>query len=417
MNIDQQEVERQLCLGEDSRWEFKQVEFRGDKPVSPSRDDLADEIAALANTDGGAVLCGVTDAGAAQGLSREQMDALDVLVVDVCSDAIHPPIIPDTRRLEVAGGKPLLLVRVSAGDAVHESPGGDFQREGNSLRRMTDEQRLRLAQRRGQARFLWFDKQPVPGTGFNTLEESLWKPLLSAAGAADPRAALKRMGLLINDDKQRLRASAAGILLCCSAPDEWFPNACITAVCYRGEDRASGQADAQTISGPLPRQIKEAVAFAVRNMRVPALKAPTREERPQYSEQALFEAVVNAVVHRDYAIKGSRIRLSMFADRLELQSPGQLPNGMTVDSLGDRQSVRNEVLVAILGRAPVNGIRGGGDRLYLMERRGDGIPIIRRETRALSGKPAQFKMVDGVDLRLTLPAAPPQAPTPVRPMR
>ena len=113
----------------------------------------------------------------------------------------------------------------------------------------------------------------------------------------------------------------AGALLCSQSPEEWLPNACITATCYRGKDRATGQLDAQTIGGPLRRQIAEAVAFAVRNMRVAAHKAPARADLPQYSEAALFEAVVNAVAHRDYSIQGSRIRLSMFEDRIELQSP------------------------------------------------------------------------------------------------
>lgn len=405
MSFSRQEIEERLRLGEASRWEFKRVEFRGRKLAGPSRDDLADEIAAFANADGGVLLCGVTDAGEAQGLSRDRMDALERVVTEVCNDSIKPPINPEILRLEVADGRPLVLVSAPAGYALHESPGGRLHRLGSSKRKMTSDQALRLAQRRGQARFLGFDKQPVPGTGFNTLEESLWKPLLSAEGAAEPEGALERMGLLVGDENEVLRASVAGILLCCESPDEWLPNACITATCYRGRDRASGQFDAQTITGPLHRQIADAVAFAVRNMRVSAHKSPAREEVPQYSERALFEAVVNAVVHRDYTVRGSRIRLSMFDDRLEIQSPGALPNGMTVDSLGYRQSTRNEVLAAVFGRVPVGGIRGSDDRRYLMERRGDGVPIIQRETRELGGRPAKFEMIDEADLRLILPAA------------
>ena len=65
-----EELRRQLRLGEDSHWEFKQIEFVGDNPKSPRRDELADEFAAFANTDGGTVLCGVTDSGEVQGMSR-----------------------------------------------------------------------------------------------------------------------------------------------------------------------------------------------------------------------------------------------------------------------------------------------------------------------------------------------------------
>ena len=256
-----------------------------------------------------------------------------------------------------------------------------------------------------QSRFLWFDKQPVPGTGFGSLDESLWKPLLSAEGAAAPELALEKMGLLTNDENDTTRATVAGILLCTRSPEEWIPNACISATCYRGVDRASGQIDAQTINGPLNLQIADAVAFAVRNMRVGAYKNPARTDLPQYSEKALFEAIVNAVVHRDYAIRGSRIRLSMFADRVEINSPGGLPNNLTIDSMDVRQSTRNEALASMLGRISVESIRGSGDRQFFMERRGDGVPTILRETRDLSGQNPEYQLIDNSDLILTIPAA------------
>ena len=230
--------------------------------------------------------------------------------------------------------------------------------------------------------------------------------MLSTVGAADPESALERMGLLTSDENGITRATVAGVLLCSHSPEEWLPNACITATCYRGNDRASGQIDTQTITGPLNRQITEAVAFAVRNMRVGAYKNPARTDLPQYSEAALFEAIVNAVVHRDYSIRGSRIRLSMFADRFEINSPGGLPNNLTIDSMNVRQSTRNETLASIFGRIPVGEIRGSGDRQFFMERRGDGVPIILRETEALSGKIPEYQLIDDSDLVLTIPAAP-----------
>ena len=409
MNFSDEEIRRQMRLGEDSHWEFKEIGFAGNVPRSPRREDIADELAAFANTDGGVVLCGVTDSGDVQGMSREQMDALEQLLVEVCTDMIRPPIRPTILRKEMEEGTPFLLVEVPQGHTQHDSPGGSYHRVGSSKRRMTSDERLRLAQQRGQARFLWFDKQPVEGTGFGSLDESLWKPLLSTVGAADPESALERLGLLTSDENGITRATVAGVLLCCHLPEEWLPNACITATCYRGNDRASGQIDSQTITGPLNRQITEAVAFAVRNMRVGAYKNPARTDLPQYSEAALFEAIVNAVVHHDYSIRGSRIRLSMFADRLEIDSPGGLPNNLTIDSMDVRQSTRNEGLASIFGRIPVGETRGSGDRQFFMERRGDGVPIILRETEALSGKVPEYQLIDDSDLVLTIPAAPTDA--------
>ena len=405
MNFSDEDIKRQMRLGEDSHWEFKEIEFAGDVPKSPRRADLADEFAAFANTDGGVVLCGVTNSGDAQDISREQMDALEQLVVEVCTDMINPPVRPVVLRRETEEEVPFLLIEVPQGHTQHDSPGGSYHRVGSSKRRMTSDERLRLAQQRGQTRFLWFDKQPVQGTGFGSLYESLWKPLPSTVGAADPESALARMGLLTSDENGITRATVAGVLLCCRSPEEWLPNAYITATCYRGNDRASGQIDTQTITGPLNRQITEAVAFSVRNMRVGAYKDPARTDLPQYSEAALFEAIVNAVAHRDYSIRGSRIRLSMFADRLEINSPGGLQNSLTIDSMDVRQSTRNEALASIFGRIPVGEIRGSGDRQFFMERRGDGVPTIFRETETLSGKSPEYQLIDDSDLFLTISAA------------
>ncbi len=405
MHFSDEEIKRQMRLGEDSHWEFKEIEFAGREPKRPRRADLADELAAFANTDGGVLLCGVTDSGDIQGMSREQMDELERLLVEVCTDMIKPAIRPTILRREIETGLPFLLIEIPQGNTQYDSPGRSYHRVGSSKCQMTSDERLRLAQQRAQSRFLWFDKQAVLGTGFGSLDESLWKPLLSAEGAAAPELALEKMGLLTSDENGILRATVAGVLLCSPSPEEWLSNACIAATCYRGKDRASGQIDAQIITGPLNRQITETIAFAVRNMRVGAYKSPARTDLPQYSEKVLFEAIVNAVVHRDYSIRGSRIRLSMFVDRLEINSPGRLPNNLTIDSMDVRQSTRNEALASMLGRIPVADIQGSGDRQFFMERRGDGVPTIFRETEALSGRTPEYRLIDNSDLVLTLPAA------------
>ena len=407
------DIDHQLHLGEDSAWEFKQVEFTGNRPVRPSRDDWADEIAAFANARGGVLLCGVTDDGEAQGMSREQIVALDALLVEIGTDSIKPAVRIHTWHRMLPEGKRVLLLEVPESDSQHDSPGGSYVRVGASKRRMTNDERLRLAQRRGQARFRWFDEQTVPNTGFRTLDESLWRSLLSAEGAANPEAALAKLALLAPDEAGVTRATVTGVLLCTRNPEEWLPNAGVMATHYRGRDRASGQIDAREIVGPLNRQIADAMVFVARNMRVAARKEPARVDLPQYSERALFEALVNAVAHRDYSMRGSRIRLSMFEDRLEIQSPGSLPNNLTVDSMAARQAARNQTLTSMLGRMPVEGIRGSEDRRYFMERRGDGVPIILRETRGLCGRPPEYRVIDEAEVRLVIPAAP-QEQSPAR---
>ncbi len=398
------EILKQLRLGEDSRWEFKQVEFRGSRPVNPRRDDLADELGAFANAQGGIMLCGITDDGMIQGLTREQLAALNDLLVEIGTDRLDPPLRIHVHHREI-DGKAFVLAVIPRGEARHSRDGQAFIRVGASKRRLNEDESLRLAQNRAQNRYLWFDKQIVPETGFNTLDERLWEPLLSKASAADPRRGLIGLRLLARDEAGIDRATVAGILLCTYSPQDWLPQAMITATHYPGLDRTSGQLDAREITGPLPLQIKDAVDFVIRNMRVSAHKSPAREDRPQYRKSAVFEAIVNAVAHRDYSIRSRRIRLSMFEDRLEIDSPGALPNGISLEGMEASQSTRNEVVTSVFGRIPVASVAGSDHRVCLMERRGDGVSIIRNETREASGILPEYELIDESSLVLRIPAA------------
>ena len=328
--------------------------------------------------------------------------ALDHLLAEVSTDAIEPPLRIDVHHREL-DGQAFVLVDVPRGEAMHERSGRAYIRVGATKRRLSSDERLRLAQSRARGRYLWFDEQVVPETGFETLSERLWEPLLSVEGAADPRRGLMNLRLLARDEAGVDRATVAGILLCTTSPQDWFSQATITATHYRGLDRSSGQLDAQEITGPLPVQIADAVQFVVRNMRVAARKTPEREDVPQYSKAAVFEAVVNAVAHRDYSVSPRRIRLSMFKDRLEIDSPGQLPNGMTIDGMEASQATRNEVIASVFGRIPVGKIAGSDHRRYLMERRGDGVSIIRKETQEATGTPPQYELVDDASITRRCP--------------
>ena len=398
------ELRTRLRLGEDSRWEFKQFEFRGDRPVSPQRDDLAQEIAAFANAQGGSLLCGIADSGAVQAMTRPQLDSVEAMIVEMCRDSIEPPLAPEVHRREL-DAQAFLIVEIPPGTGAHEVKGRCFVRVGSSARQMTSDERRRLAERRAQSRQQWFDEQPVPHTGMASLDPALWRPLLSARGLAEPERALRRMGILSEDAHGVLRASVAGVLLCSQTPQDWLPHARITATRYAGASQAAGQSDAREIEGPLRAQVAEAMAFVRRHNRVAAHKTPARVETPEYSTRAVFEAVVNAVVHRDYSLAGSAIRLMIFDDRLEVVSPGSLPNGLTPEGLASRQVTRNQTITSAVQRIETAAIDGAGDRQFLMERRGDGVPIILEETRAVSGMEATYRLVDDTDLVLTMPAA------------
>ncbi|NUQ71097.1 MAG: hypothetical protein HUU17_09780 [Chthonomonadales bacterium] len=226
----------------------------------------------------------------------------------------------------------------------------------------------------------------------------------------DPVSRLRKLDLLSSDEQGIDRPTVAGVLLCTRTPRKWLPGAYIQAVRYRGIAQDSNyQIDEQEIIGPLNSQVQDALKFVRRNMAVYAAKDPERVETPQYSIRAVFEAIVNAVAHRDYSIYGSKIRLFMFDDRLELYSPGTLPNTLTIENIALRQSTRNELVTTLLAKCPAEDSPGELGRRYLMEKRGDGVPIILKESDGLGARTPEYRLIDDSELLLTIWAARPRS--------
>jgi ATP-dependent DNA helicase RecG len=407
-----EELLAKIRLGEDSSFEMKAVIFRRANVIGPRRDELADELAAMANTADGVCLLGVDDKSRdILGIPLDRLDTIEAFVREVCNDSVDPPLTVRITRLELPDTlgipQPVIKIDVPRSLFVHKSPGGYFHRIGSSKRELKPDLLARLFQQRSQARIIRFEEQAVPETTANDLDEGLWRRFVSSQ-AHDPLTTLRKMKLLTLDDAGLERASVAGILLCSRRPQVWLLSAYIEAVRYRGVRQDSNyQLDAAQITGPIDRQIRDALAFARRNMTISAIKAPARQEIPQFSVRAMFEAIVNAVAHRDYSVHGSKIRLFLFDDRLELYSPGSLPNSVTIDTLPLRQSTRNELVTSLLARCPVGDDTEGVERRYLMERRGDGVPVIIRETVALAGREPVYRLIDDAELLLIIWAARP----------
>lgn len=408
MPIDFSQLWTQVRLGEDSELELKEVAFKGRKIDGFRRDSLADELAAFGNSKGGRLVLGVQDDHQPQMLDPSQLDRLVTLVGEVCSDTIKPALRFGVFRVPVPGSpnKGVLLVEIPESPVVHRSPGGYFRRLGDAKRQMDSVEVQRLVQARGQSDARSTDSQIVHNTGVNTLQPHLWRRYSSSRVNETDEISLAKLKFVKTDSHGALRATVGGVLLASEDPSEWIPNAWIQAVRYRGNKADSnGQLDARDIKGPLDQQIRDAVSFVNKNQRVAAFKNPARTDVPQFSERAVFEAVVNAVVHRDYAILGSRIRLFMFDDQMELYSPGNLCNSMSTSDLRTSQFTRNELLASRLGQCVVGDVSGSGERQYFIERRGEGIAVIQDETVALAGQTANFELIGERELRVTLPAA------------
>ena len=409
---------RHIRLGEDGRVEFKQLFFSGNRVTDPKRNEIADELAALANGRGGTLVLGVHDkTHEILGIPLTRLDAAEGSVTEICNDSIQPPLDDaDIRKLELPGDDgalvPIIRVDVPRSLFVHESPGGYFRRVGSSARRLRADSLARLFQERSQSRVIRFDESVVPWTTPEHLDDRLIRRFLRDDATANEDM-LGKLRVIGTDPDGVARLTLAGALLCTPRPQEWLPHAQFQAVSYAGERHdVNYQNDARDLDGPLDVQIAEALHFVRRNMFVRATKVTARVDRPQFSERAVFEALVNAVAHRDYSMAGARVRLHLFVDRLELYVPGELVNTLTIDSLHLRQANRNELIVSLLGRCPAP---AGLGRSHLMDRRGDGVPIIRRECRELSGRLPEYELIDDSELRLIIraphPAEPDLSPT------
>lgn len=411
------ELLEKIRLGEDNFLELKEVRFAGGKIRGPEQNDLADELAAFGNTRGGVLLLGVHDkTREVLGIPVDRLDAVEALVRQACEDSIKPPAAPVIERFSLPDSagveQPVIRVEVPPSLFVHQSPGGYFHRVGSSKRLIPPDQLARLFQQRSQARLIRFDETPVPRAALADLDEALWRRFATLRSTDAPEQLLSKLAMASQDDASVWRPTVAGVLLACREPEQFLSSAFIQAVAYQGtaispQTESAYQRDARNITGPLDRQIFEACDFIRMNMRVAAKKSSEggREDIPQFDMLAVFEAVTNAVAHRDYSMAGSKVRLRLFDDRLELYTPGLLPNTMTPESLPYRQASRNEAITSLLARCPVERDDFKSHRTHIMDKRGEGVPIILSRSEQLSGKIPEYRLIDESELLLTIFAA------------
>lgn len=417
------ELIEKIRLGEDSFLEFKEVKFAGGKMRGPTQDALADELAAFANSAGGVLLLGIEDTTReVLGIPLEQLDAVELVLRQACEQSITPPLAPIMERMtlpDLSGvEQPILRVEVERSLFVHSSPGGYLHRVGSSKRPIPPDHLARLFQQRSQSRLIRFDETPVYGATLDCLEDSLWQRFMVTGSPREREPALRKLAMAAQDHDGNWRPTVTGLLLGSKRAHEFLPSAYIQAVAYRGTSvvplgDSIYQLDARDITGPLDQQIHDACDFVRKNMNFRAFKHKDggRVDMPQFSMRAVFEAVANAVAHRDYSIHGSKVRIRLFSDRLEIFSPGMLPNSMDTDSMDARQSVRNEAISSLLARCPIQSPEIGSHRQFIMDRRGEGVPIILGDTFQLSGQRAVYRSINQSELLLTIPAYNPEAET------
>ncbi|MFA5785862.1 MAG: helix-turn-helix domain-containing protein [Actinomycetota bacterium] len=366
--------------------EGKTLEFKRDLS---SPDGVLRTIVAFANTAGGIVLLGVEDetrrmVGIADPLSTEER------LANLVSDSICPPVIPDIETLPWRRTH-ILAVRVYPSSTTPHylrRPGpeaGVFIRVGSTNRRADP---VLIEGLRRHARSESFDEQPVPGLSSEAID------FRAASELFVPVRALTKTDLitlrLVTRYQARVVPTVGGILLFGKEREHHFPDAWIQAGRFVGTDRRR-IIDTAEIHTHLVPAVEEAIRFVQRNTaREAVIRGVRRMDRWTYPLEAVREAVVNAVVHADYAQHGAPIRLSVFDDRIEVENPGLLPFGLTIDEVKRGISkLRNRVIGRVF------------HELGLIEQWGSGI---QRMTAACeqAGLPAPLLEEIGIHFRLTL---------------
>ncbi len=402
--LQKQQILSLVRFGEDTSLEFKRVIFKSGRIAGPDKRDIADEISAMANTASGRIIFGVDDkTRKLSPLTIPQLDMLETWLCEICSDIIDPPLTCLIRKVPITDDAGVIVLEVPRSVFVHKGAHGYFTRIGSSKRELKPDALARLFQEKSQSRIVCFDEQVVADAKIEDLNPSLYRAYRTPFSAQNDQEFLRKMHFIAPDDQGYMKPTVGGLLMASEHPEQYLPSAYIQAVAYRGTERtANEQLDARDIYGPLNVQIAEAVRFVNRNMRVFAIKNPGRVDIPQFPLAAVFEAVVNAVAHRDYSIVGAKIRLHMFSDRLELFSPGGLPNALTLDEIPERQFSRNELLCSVISRCKmIEGIEEV-TRMTIMDRRGEGVPIILKDGKKFSGKPPKYEVLSGSEVKLTM---------------
>ena len=349
----------------------------------------------------------------ARDAGRRTYRRLEEWVAQACRDKIRPEIIPRFEVVpDVAPGRDVAVVQVDRGWTVHhlwhEQHRTYYVRVGTVNREASPEELARLFQQRGVVRP---ERRPVSGTSIADLDrrrlvEYFERVRQQEAPAASPSDAWRketetwakgqdetRWRLLAEDREREWRAeqeadwqtllvnteilhedaphpaTLAGLVLFGRDPGRFLPQTKIDTAAYFGVEKDYDARERRTLRGPLvplvgvngsllelgsllePGLVEQAVEFVRRNVETVRLRdGVRREERWDYPPEAVRETIVNALVHRDYLLSGTDVEISLYADRLEVVSPGRLTNGVTPDRMrAGCRSARNEILKDVMG--------------------------------------------------------------------
>ena len=379
--------------GENKRVEFKQAIGR------PER--IAEEIVAFANLEGGLILFGVDDSGTVIGFdtpSATQPKGLipsnamrglsgdEEFLINVARNNCEPSLLVEVDEIDV-DGKSVLILSIPIGQdkpyrVKHNSK--YFIRVGSTKREATREEQFRLFQ---ASDFLKYDFFPISFTAIDDINLDKVRSFFSRIYEREYQNAIDE-NLLVNLEiftrmLDTPRATVGGILLFGKEPQRFLSQSGVDLARYSGTDISHEIIDRANLDGTLDELIDQAVTFVKRNTRNSGIITGTkRRDISEYPMDVVREAITNAVAHRDYSIAGSRIRIFIFDDRLEIHSPGGLHNTINLENIAYRQYSRNRLIMEYLLK------------LGYVERLGTGIKLMQRRILEHCGREPEFREND-----------------------
>ena len=350
-----------LSRGEDSHTQFKQAQD------IRNATSLAAEMVAFANAEGGRILIGVDDLGSIVGITQDDIRRLNNLVSNVASENVRPPINPITENVSTEKGLIMVVtIREGLSKPYADNQGIFWMKSGANKRPVTSREEIqRMMQRAG---LVHADEVPVEGTTLDSLDDDHFNGFFQKQYGRSVKQALEDSSLtmarllnnlgLAKDETLNL----AGLILFGRDPQRHRPAFVVKAVSFVGNDPAGVKyRDSEDIGGCLRDMHTRTMSFITRNLRrLQGDKDFNTEGDLEIPAVAIEELVVNMLLHRDYFISAPW-RIMIFDDRVELISPGALPNNLTIENIRNGVSVIRNPLIASFAtkELPYRGIGTG----------------------------------------------------------
>lgn len=358
--------------------------------------DIARTLSAFSNGSGGYVICGISEKDGFIPVDGFDAQSVQDSLAHACNELMQPPVRPDIQAL-VFEGKPVIVAYVPAmrpSDKpcyikTSDRYKGSYIRTGDGDMRLSPYEVDRLVDEHRQPRY---DEDIVDNASMADLDDELVQGLLARERRVHARnfaklgdaEALVRLGAARRDGEGILRPTIAGLLALGEYPQQFFPRLNVSFACYPGTRKSDVTEarqrllDSGTMVGPISNMVEDAIAAIGRNTRSGALvDGVYRKEVPDYPIVALREAIVNALMHRDYSPQslGTPVQVDLYVDRLEIINPGGLYGNVTVHTLGKTgiSATRNQHLANLLESTPY------ADGSYVAENRGTGYQTIEAE--------------------------------------